>query len=89
MAEHQKSDLNTHIVYSAELAQGKADYEKTAKGIDLKLGKDKKIIEAITALITKNFSPDAVIMYFKNEGWSTDINISTKTLHKLHIFGII
>lgn len=36
------------IVYSSVFAQGKADYEKTAKGVALKLGADTVLLKGIS-----------------------------------------
>lgn len=99
MVEHLKSDLTTHFVYSEEFAQRKTDYEKTAKGVPLKLGSDIILIKAIVALlilwliggaiIKNSFSPDAVVMYFNRKGWPTGTRFSTKTLYSYIYLGLI
>lgn len=45
----------------------------TAKGVPLKIGKDKELIEKIKELILeKKYSPYAVIQKFSNSQWPTE-----------------
>ena len=67
MVEHETSSTKTKFEYNADYAQGKAEYEMTAKRASLKLGKDMVLAEKIKDLIAdKNSSPYAIIQTFKN-----------------------
>lgn len=80
--EHLTSALDIILVYNAENAQIKADFENTARGAKLKIGSDKILCEHIRKLIlVEHYSPYAVVQKFNNEGWPTQTRISEKTLY--------
>ena len=78
----RNSDLSEYQTYSADIAQGKARRELEAKGPELKLGADYKLVGEIRKLLAKKYSPDAVIMHYKKLSWPTDTRISTRTLYR-------
>lgn len=58
MIEHETSVTRTKFEYNADFAQGKAEYEMTAKGAPLKLGNDNLLVEKIRELIINHkYSP--------------------------------
>ncbi len=82
MIEHETSITKTKFEYNADFAQGKAEYEMTAKGAPLKLGNDNLLVEKIRELIiNQKYSPYAVIQKFNNSSWPTKTRISEKTLY--------
>lgn len=88
--EHLTSELETILVYNAEYAQHKADFENTARGAKLKIGSDQVLCECIKKLILEeHYSPYAVVQKFNNEGWPTETRISEKTLYNYVNSGII
>jgi IS30 family transposase len=82
MVEHVKTDLSTVMEYNAEYAQRDAQQKGSAKGPELKLGFDWKLVKAVRHLIKdKGYSPYAVIAEFENNGWPSKTRISEKTLY--------
>lgn len=62
------------IVYSAEVAQEKYDYNKTAKGPELKLDKDIELVKHIEKEIIENKkSPEAIVVELKDNGFETEL----------------
>jgi transposase, IS30 family len=85
-----KSSLETVYVYRAEYAQLSADFENTARGTSLKIGRDYVLCEKIKKLIIKEkYSPYAVIQEFKNTSWPSETRICEKTLYNYVNNGII
>ena len=84
------SDLSSYEAYSPDIAQRKADENLRAKGPDLKLGNDFALVEDISRLIKKErYSPDAVIMHYEKNGWPSRTRISTRTLYRYLVEGLI
>ena len=83
------SELIEYYSYSAEIAQSNYDYNATAKGPGLKIGKDYDFITYVEEkIINKKYSPDAVIMELESTGFINpdtglkfNTQISTKTLY--------
>lgn len=68
--------------YNAEYAQNDADMLSSGKGPDLKLGKDWLLVGQISMLVKeRNYSPYAIIQYFKSNGWPGETRICEKTLY--------
>ncbi len=79
--------------YNADHAQYDADSLSTAKGPDLKLGRDWALVEQISLLVTEHhYSPYAIIGHFNAKGWPSETRICEKTLYSYiatgHITGI-
>lgn len=90
LVDHTDSELRTVYVYNAEKAQHEADFENTAKGALLKIGRDKVLCEAIRHLIIDmHYSPYAVKSYFDNNGWPTETRVCEKTIYNYIYEGII
>ena len=84
MVEHIKSDLSVVFEYNADYAQGKADFENTGRGRNLKIGSDARLCGILKEKIKKEkYSPYAVIAEFNLKGWPTETRICEKTLYNL------
>ncbi len=82
LVEHTKSDLSVVLEYNADFAQLKADWENTARGRKLKIGKDFALCAELKRLIVgENYSPYAVIAEFNLKGWKTETRFCEKTLY--------
>lgn len=90
LVEHLRSDLSIVTEYNADFAQKKADYENTARGRDLKIGKDTRLCEILKSKIKKEKqSPYAVIAEFNIKGWRTETRFCEKTLYNWINKGVI
>ena len=79
--EQVTSELKPYTIYSAQKAQNEYDFNATAKGPQLKIGNDYKMIEKIEYLIIeKHYSPCAALQHLKNENLIST-NICLKTLY--------
>lgn len=88
--EHVTTDLQKIIEYNADYAQQNAEYNMSAKGAALKIGKDNQLCHEISSIIKKqSYSPYAVIQYFNNTHWPTQTRICTKTLYSYIYEGLI
>ena len=65
--------------YSATIAQEKADYQATAKGSGLKLGKNYEYVEYVSTKILAGWSPDSIVGDLVRRGQWT---VSTPTLYR-------
>ena len=82
LVEHTTSELIKIMVYNADYAQNDADSKNSAKGPEIKLGKDWDLVEEISKLIKEDkYSPYAVIEHFKRTKWPSDTRICEKTLY--------
>lgn len=57
----------TYRIYSAQVAQQKADFEKTSHGPGLKIGKNFAYLDALERLMLAHFSPYAAIQKLAHE----------------------
>ena len=72
------SDLSYRIEYSAYVAQKKRDYNSSAKGANLKIGKDIELSKYIDAEIKNKISPEVIAEKIKNnESFNTKICYKT------------
>ena len=68
--------------YNADYAQNDAKDKASAKGPELKLGRDWALVKRVTNLIKKKkYSPYAVIEAFNQKGWPSKTRICEKTLY--------
>ena len=75
--------------YSADVAQANADFAKTAKGPQLKLGNDYDFVRHVERKILKEkWSPDAVIMDLRVNGSCFKTDICTRTLYSYISMGL-
>lgn len=84
--ELMNSDLTMRTEYSADLGQNIYDEKGTAKGPNLKIGNNHKLVEAIEKRIQNKYSPYAALEDIKNNtNEETDekieVNICLKTLY--------
>lgn len=80
--EQLNTNYEQYTSYSAMTAQDDADHEKTAKGPEIKLGKDKELHDFIEHwILEEKYSPDAVIMKIETEELEFETSICTKTLY--------
>ncbi len=89
ITEKLHSELFTYYTYSAETAQRNADFEKSNRGPDCKIGYDRVLALKISSLIENKYSPDAVVMHFNLYGWPTQTRLSTKTIYRYIQNGIL
>jgi IS30 family transposase len=77
-----RSDLTTHKVYCADVAQRKYNESGRNKGPSLKIGHDHRLAKHIEDKIKKDkYSPDAVIGEIRTKGLKFESSICTKTLY--------
>ncbi|MCP3925783.1 MAG: IS30 family transposase [Desulfobacterales bacterium] len=82
MVEHLTSDLCKIKVYNAEYAQNDTYLKNSAKGPSIKLGRDWKMVNAISKLIKEDkYSPYAIIHHFERTQWPSNTRICEKTLY--------
>jgi transposase, IS30 family len=82
LVEHTSSELLKIMEYSAEYAQNDADSKNSAKGPEIKLGKDWNLVNEISRLIKENkYSPYAVVQHFERTNWPSETRICEKTLY--------
>ena len=67
--------------YSADKAQRSADMNNTAKGAPLKIGKDKKFAKFVEDMILQGYSPEAVLLYIKNNDLKFETKVCKGTLY--------
>ena len=80
--EHTLTDLTTEIRYSPDIAQRKAEENKTALGPQLKIGHDHKLAQHIeTKIADEGYSPAAVLGEIKQQGLKFDTTICKATLY--------
>lgn len=78
------SDYLEKIVYAARKGQQRADKMKLLKGRDLKIGKDKKLLQYLETCIADNkFSPDAAIGQIKKNRLKFSVMICTKAVYNM------
>lgn len=82
----QYTRITTELIYvkaySADVAQQDYDYKATAKGADLKIANDYKLVEHIEQkIIHENYSPAAVLGQIKDKGLKFQTSICFKTLY--------
>lgn len=79
--QHRNSDWTETRKYSAYKAQRDADYNATAKGADLKIGKDHELAAFIEKLILQGYSPQAVLDEIKKQNLHFSTRICRTTLY--------
>ena len=77
--EHLNTDYTTAMRYSADIAQQKADFQKTGKGAPLKIGKDHTFVAFVEKMILSGYSPEAILLHIQKHGlhFGTKVCIST------------
>lgn len=86
--DHLNPDYTYSRKYSANLAQRSADYNATAKGLDLKISNDFEYLEFIEGLILNGFSPDAALGFIRNNDLHFSTTVCTTTLYKYIDMGL-
>lgn len=80
---HLNSDLTYSERYSCDLAQQRHDYAQTAKGKQLKIQDDYKLVAYLEQKIgVENYSPEAALAEIKTKGLKFKMSISVKTLYR-------
>lgn len=80
--EQRTSQLEDYTGYSAMVAQDVIDENAETKGLNIKLGYDRKFHDYVEYMIIKKyFSPDAVIMEIERKQLRFDTKICTRTLY--------
>ncbi len=90
MVKNLTSELVEIIVYSADVAQQKCDYNKTGKGPQLKIGKDFKLKEYIeNGIKVEKKSPEILLAEIEEKGLKFTTKICAKTIrNNIHQGGI-
>jgi IS30 family transposase len=90
MVKNLTSDLVEIMVYSADVAQQKCDYNKTGKGPQLKIGKDFKLKEYIeNGIKVEKKSPEILLAEIAEKGLNFVTKICAKTIrNNIHQGGI-
>lgn len=90
MVKNLTTELIEIMVYSADVAQQKYEYNKTGKGPQLKIGKDFRLKEYIENGIKKERkSPEILLAEIKEKGLEFESKICAKTIrNNIHQGGI-
>ena len=67
--------------YSADKAQFNAELNNTAKGAPLKLGNDREFATFVEDMILSGYSPDAILLYIKENGLKFKTKVCRVTLY--------
>ncbi len=87
--EALKSNLETEIRYSPELAEEKYQANLRAKGPELKIGKDHKLAAHIeNKIVNEHYSPDAVLGEIRAKGLKFVTSICKVTLYSYITKGV-
>jgi len=86
--EHLNSDYTYTRRYSAQIAQQSADYNSSAKGLDLKIGSDFEYLAFLETLILNGYSPDAALGFVRSHRLRFSTTICTTTLYKYIDMGL-
>lgn len=78
---HRNTDWTETKKYSADKAQLNATLNATAKGAQIKLGKDKKFAEFVESMILEGYSPGAILLYIKEHKLEFKTKICRVTLY--------
>lgn len=80
--DHKNTDWTYTRKYSADKAQRKADFENTAKGAPLKIGKDHNLAKYIEEkILIEKKSPEAVLGEIKRDNITFNTTICKTTLY--------
>lgn len=84
------SNLESYKIYSAVVAQSRVREKWQRKGPGLKIGKDHELARKIEEMLEGKetaktgklrYSPEAIVMHFKREGWPTATRLCAKTIY--------
>ena len=78
---HRNHDWTETRKYSADKAQLSADINQTAKGAPIKLDKDKEFATFVEDMVLQGYSPDAILLYIKENGLSFKTKVCRVTLY--------
>ena len=79
---HRNSDWTETQKYSADIAQRSADFQKTTRGAQLKIGNDHQFVKVIEELIIKRrLSPAAALATIRRENIPVKTHICLRTLY--------
>ena len=79
---HRNGDWTETKRYSADIAQRKADFEKSAKGATMKIGADYEFVRIIEDLILRrHLSPAAALATIRREKIQTKTKVCVTTLY--------
>ena len=79
---HRNGDWTETKRYSADIAQRKADFEKSAKGATMKIGTDHEFVRIIEDLILRrHLSPAAALATIRRENIQTKTKVCVTTLY--------
>lgn len=81
--------LKEHYVYKADYAQLMYNRNVSNRGRNLKIGSDFKLVHFIEDMVkNKHYSPEALLLYAKNEGLEFDTKICVKTIYNYFDMGL-
>jgi len=78
---HRNSDWTETRKYSAYKAQRNADYLQANKGAELKIGNDHEFAKFIEKMILKKYSPEAILLYIKENNLHFKTKVCRVTLY--------
>ncbi|MBQ2877120.1 MAG: IS30 family transposase [Clostridia bacterium] len=78
---HRDTEWRETRKYSADKAQFQADLNATAKGAPLKIGNDHKFAAFVEKMILSGYSPEAVLLYIKENGLEFQTKVCRVTLY--------
>lgn len=81
--------LKEYYVYKADYAQLMYNRNVSNRGRNLKIGSDFKLVHFIEDMVkNKHYSPEALLLYAKNEGLEFDTSICVKTIYNYFDMGL-
>lgn len=84
---HLNGDYTTEKRYSADIAQQKADFNRTTQGAQLKIANDYDFVKFVEKMIVKEkLSPNAVLLYIKKHNLKFRTKVCRATLYN-YIYG--
>ena len=78
---HRNHDWTETRKYSADKAQLSAEINATAKGAPIKLGDDKEFATYVEDMISKGYSPGAILLEIKEKGLNFKTKVCRVTLY--------
>ena len=78
---HRNSDWTETKRYSSEKAQRAADYKASGKGAPLKIGNDIEFANFVEDMVLSGYSPDAILLYIKDNGLKFKTKVCRVTLY--------
>lgn len=82
------SQLRELYVYKADYAQMVSMNNMSNRGRDLKIGSDHEFVAYIEDMVKNKYSPEALLLYAKNEGLTFKTDLCPKTIYNYFDMGL-